>query len=355
MTLFAGEIVSSIDLSAGVTLRFPRIGKIRANGFGDPKAVEEAESVQSLHNLYYERQFQQQDALRDSQSQSQSQYSQEAYDDDVAENKFKSMEQITKKGGTRKRVRQELNVRAPMIEPSKSVETHLFDGTSFMILDGTYSLNSLEKKQAISEGWYETASNVNEVQDIIDFIFIHGGKISNNDPDLIIGGIDDDARVKNYKRAIERAKGGIDTSTKRDIHLLKMVQLGVVKWTFLFKTIHNLSDNGKNSNSINNSVFLTPRKHDYLVLSKHAQEGLKDIEDIYGMPLHTDSNIYEFKRALEEVNKSSDHNIVSSSKRSKRSKHVTKSNNKNHPWQSEFHDAFNDEEKVRYFSAQQQI
>ena len=308
--------------------------------------MEESETLQSLHDLYYQRQFQQQDAQRDTQSQSQSQYSQEYYEEDVAVNKFKSMEQITKKGFTRKkRQHQELNVRAPIIEPSGQVETQYLAGSTFMVLDGTYKLeeNSLEMKQAKAEGWYNIASTVETVQDVINFIFAHGGKIVDCDPNLIIGGKVEDPKVFNYKRAIERAEEGINTSNKRDENLLKMIQLGVVKWTFLYATIHHLCKEN-DLQMTKKGKSLIPRKHDYLVYSKLSRNFQNNVEDVYGMHLFNDSNMFEFRRALEEVRI---YNNMNKKLLQKRFKLTKDSIEEIIPWQYEFYRAFTDEEKVR--------
>jgi len=56
LTILAAEIVSSTAMSAGVTLRFPRIHKIRVDGMDGKKPVHESETVESLHRIFVERQ-----------------------------------------------------------------------------------------------------------------------------------------------------------------------------------------------------------------------------------------------------------------------------------------------------------
>ena len=197
LTINAGEIVSSSDFSAGVTLRFPRIAKIRAKEFDDgAKPPEEVESVMDLHDLFQQRLFQQQDAERESQSQSQYKFD---YDGGAVENKFKSLEQILQKNINRKkRPRQELNVRLPKITSCQAKETSKFTGYMFKVLDGTYKLerNSLDEEQAKSEGWSEIASQVKHQQDVVNFILQHGGQVVPNicDSNYVIGGHSDDPR-----------------------------------------------------------------------------------------------------------------------------------------------------------------
>ncbi len=297
----AGEIVTSTDFSAGCTLRFARINRIRAKDFGDdPKSAKEVENSTNLHDLFYQRQFQQQDAERESQSQSQ-QYNFE-FGDGVAENKFRSMEQGLKKRTFRKkRPRAELNVRLPNTHLREKAESKIFAGYVFMVLDGKYTLerNNLEKKQARSEGWYKEARKVKCQQDVINFVLKNGGKIvsvSHDDADFVIGGSIDDARVCNYQRAIERAQEP-NRNRKKDASLQKMVQLGVIKWTFLYATYHQQNT----MKMTEEKAVFAPRKHDYLMISKCIQDRLENIEDIYGMHLDEDSSMFEFKRALKEV------------------------------------------------------
>jgi len=44
-----------------------------------------------------------------------------------------------------------------------------------------------------------------------------------------------------------------------------------------------------------------PRRHDFILMSKFAQENLLQNEDIYGLHLYEDTNIVDLKRAMMEV------------------------------------------------------
>jgi hypothetical protein len=349
LTINAGEIVTTLDFSAGLSLRFPRIKSIRANEFGEgPKAAEEVETIDDLRNIYFERLCQQQDAERETQSQSQ--YSAD-YDEGVAKNKFKSMEQCLRKGSTRKkRPRAELNVRAAKIDSNQTIESNLLGKYSFMVLDGTYKIErNLDKKQARSEGWYKSVSAIKCQQDLINFILKHGGKIGKNDTDFIIGGNHDDPRVANYRRAIERAtKETLNGTSKKDQNLFKMASLGVVKWTFLFATMHRLSKNSNDEVPSKSCISLIPRRHDFLIISKRYTENvLEEVENIHGIHLHKPTSMFEFKRALNEVKNqySGDFNALSQSQ-SKRRK-CTDRNEKPMSWQYQLDASLTADEKVR--------
>jgi len=314
LTINSGEITSSSDYSAGVVLRFPRISKIRAKGFEDgPKPPEEIESVKDLHDLFYERQFQQQDAERESQLSSSNQYDDQSTNHTPLRNQFATMEQALSKGKTRKkRQRVETNVaRCPKIDSSPKLKSTTFGGYNFVVLDGTYKIdaNSLDGREAASEGWFESAFTVRNQQDVINFIQKHGGQCqlsANHSTDLIIGGSKDDARVANYRRSIDAATIEIiQDNTKQGQHLRKIIEIGgVIKWTFLYATLQRLQGKHCLDNDhapSQKKVPLIPSRHDFLIMSNHARERLQHTEDIYGLSLCDDSNLFDFKRAMYEV------------------------------------------------------
>ena len=286
--------------------------------------------------MYQQRKFQQNDAERESQSQSK--YSMD-FDEDVAESKFMSCETYINKDKIRKeRPKQALNVRLPRMESNQGKESNHFKGYSFNVLDGTYNLfsNTLDEKQAKAEGYYKSASAVRNQQDVINFIQQHGGVIVGNDSTFIVGGKSDDARVANYRKAIEgTTESNLTGKRKTDKVLLRMIQNGVVKWTFFFSSI------SKQRESLQQPINLVPRKYDYLAISKTIEQNLEQIEDSYGIHLLKNSNIFELKRALRKVKK---RNLVESEicaretgKKMKRRKNL---------WQHHVHTSFTKEEKV---------
>jgi hypothetical protein len=69
---------------------------------------------------------------------------------------------------------------------------------------------------------------------------------------------------------------------------------GVLKWTFLYSTVHRMR-------SIPKQIKILPKRHDYLVLSKNSEQKFLENKDIYGLYLHEDTNLLEFERAMLEV------------------------------------------------------
>ncbi len=348
LTINAGEITKSTDFSAGVCLRFPRISKIRAKDFDDgPKPAEEVESVNDLHNLFQQRQYQQQEAERESQAHNQYMFD---YDENVAENKFKSMDQSLKKISNRKkRPRPELNVLLPNIEGNHTIISNSLSRYLFMVLDGHYELacdDPLDELQAKSEGWYDLAHAVKSQQDVINFILKHGGEIGNEDCDFIVGGSYDDARVVNYRRAIDRVtESNLSGKTNSDKNLCKMVKSGVVKWTFFFAKVHkNCQDGNASKVRIND---LCPRKYDYLVMSKFAEGRLEEVEDCYGINLTEDSTLFELKRALNEVKKQCDNGYELFAQKRLKQNYTDAALENPKSWQYEINNLFTTEEKVR--------
>lgn len=342
VTINAGEIVPSADFSAGVTLRFPRIVKIRAKEFDDgPKPAEEAECSTGLLEMYEKRYHQQQYQEREMQYGPDSSGGEEN-----VKNKFKSMEQNLKNGKLRKkRPREELNVRLPNIEGCRSKTSDILSSYTFMVLDGNYKLGnlvSLDEVQAKAEGWYDSASLVTCQQDVVDFVLQHGGQIGIEDYDFVIGGSADDPRVTNYRRAIERATDAtMGSNTKEDQNLRKMAQSGVVKWTFLYSAVAGLSKKRvvEDIESLQHKKSLVPRKHNYLVVSKFVEACSEKVEDAFGLHLFEDASIVELKRALREARK----------RRSNGTDNAVQKRLKNDctpPWQFEFDTCFTREEKV---------
>ena len=209
LTINAGEIVSSNDYSAGVTLRFPRISQIRVEGFdGNSKHAFEVESVSDLHDIYFQRRSQQYLASQEIFSQTQDAiYSQNF--PQSSQNRFLSQSQLAKKSKSRKsrrsNSRNTLEMQISNVSRKIEFESDIFGGFSFAVLEGTYTLNSNDpiSQEAREQGWYRKASTVKSRDDVIDFVLKHRGKCDvtgNGDVDFIIGGKIDDARVVIHRK-----------------------------------------------------------------------------------------------------------------------------------------------------------
>lgn len=171
------------------------------------------------------------------------------------------------------------------------------------VLEGSYNLESCNlDDHAKNEGWFKDAETVGCQQDIIDFILRHGGKcelIYNSKTDFIIGGSIADARVANHRRAIEAATvNTLKANRKHKEHLKKVADMGVIKWTFLFRVIHHIFDEAQENKILRETATIfRPRRHDFLVLSKIAEESFlnkENAEELTGVGL---------KLALDEVGK----------------------------------------------------
>lgn len=344
LTINAGEIVSSDSFSAGVTLRFPRIAHIRAEGFEHgAKSPFEVESVTSLHQLYFERQSQIRGSYTESGSQGSSSFLSER-GVIPQQCRFLTWDQNTSKKRSLKKSRatdkSSDEVRASRIPSKVSVESRALQGHTFTVLEGTYKMEgkSLDFEEAAEQGWFDEAAKVKSRQDVINFILGHGGKCEltgHCDTDFILGGEVTDARVSNHRRAMEAASSdNLNDTTKKGLNLRRMIQMGgVLKWTYVFSVINRWekaqqdteksgtepksTDLSQQTIKENASHLLHPRRHDFLALSKLAEETLSATEDKYGAHLWKDSNIIDFKRALDEVGRTK-----RASKRSKLRKHM---------------------------------
>ena len=222
LTLNAGEIVSSSDQSAGVSLRFPRIIRVRAPGFeGGSKSIMEIEHATDLHKIYLQRQSQQREAEYETGNDSTV----------IPVNRFMH----SRVPRQRKRARP-LEVQDACIPIFRTrPQTVILCGYSFLVLEGKYSLNqeSFDAEEAKEGGWYDDVLKVENRREIVEFIQRHGGHCDltrNTSTDIVIGGQEEDARVIMYLRAADA-----EATRSRCAGEYRNVELnGVVKWTFLY-------------------------------------------------------------------------------------------------------------------------
>ena len=384
LTINAAEIITSNEWSAGVTLRFPRIKKIRAEGFGeDAKPVDQVETVESLQELYHGRQ-QQKVALGSQGSQILgSQNPLTATDIETSFCRFLTEEQNAKKRPSRrKQAFVAPEVKASRIPtPPSSKCSKILQGFTFTILDGIYHLEAcnFDKKQAEEQGWQDRAQQIRCREDFIRFVQKHSGEciLSGNAlTDFVVGGKQEDARVSNYRRAIEAVS--LDNEyhkSQKGLNIRKMAHLGgVVKWTFVIAAVHRAikeawaqkieqydkvkEEAGMMSNLCNLTIkeqfpeLLRPTRYDYLVLSKVAKDALLCTEDEYGIHLWEDSNIIDFKRALGEVGRGRKINKFKTRKRD--DKNVVQPSNLT-PWQYRAISSLDDSEQWIFSGKRQKL
>jgi len=339
----AAEIVSSDDYQAGVTLRFPRINRIRKEGRwktgqgyvdGDEKRVTEAVTCKEIQDLFYSR-----DALRQARPSldadgGRSQSIAAPHGAQPTACRFHTAHQHSqrKKRGGGKRGTTLVQVGASRIPtPTKATKlSRILEGYTFTVLEGSFKLKNgtLDAQEAATKGWYDDATKVEGRDDVIGFIQKHGGQCvltASAAVDFVVGGERSDVRVSKYCHAIESAPLDIlNGKAKKDENLRQMMKMGVVKWTFIFSVVNEMLDEIrkiKQDNEVspdgNEDACLTtarsikkhkpglmrPRRFDYLVMSRVAEQILLESEDQYGVHLFEESSEIEFKRALAEVEK----------------------------------------------------
>jgi hypothetical protein len=170
LTLNAGEIVYSDAFSAGLTLRFPTIVKVRFDG--DDKPLHDIESDLSLWAKYNsvvedrshsapEESFRPGSASRH-QGPTKCRFLTE---------RQQQLAQKTKRLHRKKR--QGVEVAPAPEEPTSSI----LKGVTFIVLDGVYRLDpvAIDAKEAREQGWLDAAKAVRDKYAVAAFIKDHGG------------------------------------------------------------------------------------------------------------------------------------------------------------------------------------
>lgn len=314
LTVKASEIVTS-DFQAGITLRFPRIERVRKRNTGDDKSPHHVETIEALRRAYRE-QMQRREGSGEI-----------AFQSGSVENfgshsrRFQTAEEGLKKKSKRNaRTQHEPKWTMPHADRKDSAA---LNGLTIVALEGTYVLNdnSLDAEEAREEGWWRAAKEINKRDDLLLFISRHGGtpKISvAPETDLVVGGRPDDARVvmhhKGLTLAIKQRKRG--NSSKVGLSSEAMIKIGgVIKWTYLLSIVHqwnhamrsfkaeNLEEQQRvlRTSCIKNThpQLLAPVRHQYLNPSFYCYR--TEDKDIYGISTVNDCSMIDFKRALQEA------------------------------------------------------
>ena len=315
LTLNSGEITLSDEFSAGVSLRFPRIEKVRLETVdGDVKPANEVETCESLHQLFREM------AARRTEGSLEFEWGSPSRLSSIAgPSRFLTTDENTKRKKSKPR-KDALTDQASQMPRFEKKDSAALSGVTFVVLEGYYSFDedSLDAEEAKEEGWFEEAKKVKSRMDVLEFIAKHSGtsKVAiSSDTDVILGGRINDARVAMYARMLDS-----DTVPgKKDTALIRLRQLGgIVKWTYVYSSVRRWIDeasqvkieegpNGQQLTArgpptIANTQLPRPTRHDYLVLGKSAQ--LDDEGEVFGIQVWKDINIFDLKRGLEEVQRS---------------------------------------------------
>jgi hypothetical protein len=274
LTIKAQELVLSDEHSCGLSMRFPKIKKVRlATVDGDEKKASEIDTHTALWDRFLEAQSQRgnSDAMA---SQSQSQYGVDT-SQESRKWRFLTPEEYAGKNRTRKRRKvQSPSRKIPKLE-SGQIESEVLKGLSFIILEGRYVLDtdSLEAQEAKSEGWHKEGLGVKSEQDVMKFVLKHGGTVRASlpcDQTFLIGGSKTDARVVNQIRGLELGRSIKNPKTKSDRELAEYSERfdGILKWTFVFSLVHRYFNSGwKKTDCIrecDDEGFLIPGPQNYL-------------------------------------------------------------------------------------------
>jgi hypothetical protein len=214
LTLNSAEITASGSMSAGITLRFPRITSIRAEGFPQgPKPHDEVQTFTELSCMFIENDHDAEPMQFDSQA-------------DIQSSRFMTAKQLESSGRQKKQSKsrkQTAEVKAFCIPEVDNLLSHALNGLTFTVLPGSYCLqkDAFAAAEARENGWEQEANDVTSREDVIRFVKSHGGKCelsSHTGSDFILGGRIDDPKVSIYHDLIAATNEDqmICTTTKRD-------------------------------------------------------------------------------------------------------------------------------------------
>jgi hypothetical protein len=310
LTVKASEIVATDGFQAGITLRFPRIERVRMKDSADDKDARHVETLEGLHRSYRE-QMQRREGSGEIEFQSGS----------VTSGKSNRRFQTAEEGLKKKITRRNLSEQGPAwtMPVADRKESSALDGLTIAVLEGIYHLDdsSLDAEEAKEQGWVDLAKGIKGRDDLLLFVSKHGGtpKISiAQDTDFVVGGRADDSRVVMHHKGLENS--GKERGKRRagltSEHMIRIG--GVLKWTYLvsvvdlwkkeimsFKVEHGQDVTGILITSCIKSThphLLKPTRHQYLVptWSRH-----KDGDDVFGISTTEACTMIDFKRSLQEV------------------------------------------------------
>jgi hypothetical protein len=310
VTLNAGEIVVSDSFSAGITLRFPRITKVRYDA--DSKDPSNIESEESLREKYWEVQKSRSNASVESTAITLGSPDRNRIG---AQCRFMTEQQYQESLRHRKRTSRRPKQQKFVVVPQADAVSTVLNGISFSVLGGTgYSLveGTIEYDEATEQGWISNAKEFYDDKSVIQFIKKHGGKYKisvDHDCAFVLGGNINDSKVATYIRAIEHARlqstmFSNKATSKKGQELANIARSeGVLRWTFVVSLVYRwLQTNHTTTESILavDPDFMKPSLLDYLVRPKplaHDDNRIPMIDpSLYQSNL---SSISKMRRAME--------------------------------------------------------
>lgn len=309
LTLNAGEIVVSDSFSAGITLRFPRITKVRQGA--DSKHPSDIESEVSLWEKYRDVQTSRSISNAPSAIELGSPVAQFADSKCRFLTEKQYQESLKKRRSLSRTRRQILKVELPAEPEAVSA---VLNGVTFSVLGQKgYKLEdgSIDMEEAREQGWLDEAQRVKDSSTVIKFIKKHGGryKISaDSDCMFVLGGSCDDPKVVTHVRAIENARTMTmekRTKTKKGQEQEKMARgAGVLRWTYVFSLVHRWLSAGHSSEEsikATNAEMLRPTVLEYLAQPSWPGVSAAVAPSLFEGDL---SNISKMRRAIGLVEES---------------------------------------------------
>jgi hypothetical protein len=208
--LRGAELISTTEYATGITLRFPRINKLRLEG--DQKPLEDLYTDRDLFNDYHEAM-----AKREAAEQANSETIFHALHSSSATSSRKPSRFLTpgerqaQKAAKKRRGRKRKHEDAVVYEDPDEINSIALKGLTISVLEGTYKLDkdSIEAQEARDQGWFDQAIEVTAAKDVVNFVKMHGAtfrSVANGDEDFLIGGTRNDAKVINTMRGINNAR-----------------------------------------------------------------------------------------------------------------------------------------------------
>jgi hypothetical protein len=315
----AGEIVYSHAFPLGLSLRFPRITRIRENG-ADYKDPGECEKDRDLWEIFTSIEAQRSGsegvaAVVPGSPAPSTKYKECRF---LTEDQRLDDQKKKRSRGT-KGVRGVETLAKPLETKSKALA-----GLSFTVLDGDYSRReSIDMEEAMEHGWTEEAKFVKISSSVKAFIMKHGGtvRISGGDDTFVLGGSKTDARVGTAANAMSTAANAMSTAkpqTKMKDGTLKaktqkalvyemMAQhKGVLRWSFVYSMVHRwlAKENADRTVSIkdSNPAMLTPTIFDYLATAGNSEPCFGELSSCTMLRRAMDVVSSSKRKSLENVN-----------------------------------------------------
>jgi hypothetical protein len=306
----AGEIVYSPAFPLGLSLRFPRITRIRENG-ADYKDPGECEKDRDLWEIFTSIEAQRSGsegvaALVPGSPAPSTKYKECRF---LTEEQRLDDQKKKRSRGTRG-ARGVETLAKPLETESKALA-----GLSFTVLDGDYSRReSIDMEEARERGWAEEAKLVKSSSSVKAFIMKHGGtvRISGGEDTFVLGGSKTDARVVTAAKsmsiaAMSTAKPQTKTKTQKAlVYEMMAQQKGVLRWTFVYSMVHCwlAKENADRTVSIKDGdpAMLTPTIFDYLVTAGNSEPCFGELSSFTMLRRAMDIVSSSKRKSLENLN-----------------------------------------------------